>query len=156
MKKTLLRAGLAMLVLVLLALPALASGGDDSEPAAQKPADYRAGVQAIKAKDYHAAIDLMTKAAALNPKDADAFNYLGYAHRKLGDYDNAMKYYGLALELNPKHLGAHEYMGEALLELNRLDEAKKHLATLDNLCWLPCEEYRDLKKAVAAYEKAKK
>jgi hypothetical protein len=30
--------------------------------------------------------------------------------------------------------------------------AKEHLATLSQLCRITCEEYRDLKKAVAAYK----
>jgi hypothetical protein len=32
--------------------------------------------------------------------------------------------------------------------------AKQHLAKLDSLCLLPCSEYKDLKKAVEAYEKS--
>jgi hypothetical protein len=31
-------------------------------------------------------------------------------------------------------------------------KAKEHLGTLDKLCFLPCSEYSDLKKAIAAYE----
>ena len=30
-----------------------------------------------------------------------------------------------------------------------MDKAKEHLASLDKICILPCEEYRDLKKAIA-------
>jgi hypothetical protein len=33
-------------------------------------------------------------------------------------------------------------------------KAKEHLTRLDSLCFLPCSEYRDLKKAVEAYEKS--
>jgi tetratricopeptide (TPR) repeat protein len=158
MKRTLcIRAGLALVLFMLLALPALASGGgDDSDPAASKSASFKAGVTAIKAQDYRKAIEWMTRAIAEAPKDADAYNYLGYAHRKLGDYDNALKFYGRALELDPEHRGAHEYLGEAYLELHQPEEAKKHLAALDKICWLGCEEYRDLKKAVASYERAPK
>jgi hypothetical protein len=32
-----------------------------------------------------------------------------------------------------------------------LDKAKEHLAILDKLCFLPCEQYSMLKKAVADY-----
>ena len=52
----------------------------------------------------------------------------------------------------PKHRGAHEYIGEAYLALNDLANAKQHLAKLDSLCFLPCSEYTDLKKAIQEYE----
>ena len=32
-----------------------------------------------------------------------------------------------------------------------LAHAEQHLAALDKLCWLPCEEYDDLKAAIADY-----
>jgi hypothetical protein len=47
-------------------------------------------------------------------------------------------------------------MGEAYLALNDLPKAKEHLAQLDRLCLLSCEQYRDLKKAIQAYEKKAK
>jgi hypothetical protein len=33
-------------------------------------------------------------------------------------------------------------------------KAKEHLAQLDKLCLFSCQEYRDLKAAIAAYEKS--
>ncbi len=45
--------------------------------------------------------------------NADAWNYMGYACRKLGDMDNSFKHYDKALQLNPRYKGAHEYLGEA-------------------------------------------
>jgi len=32
-------------------------------------------------------------------------------------------------------------------------KAKEHLSVLDKLCFFPCEEYSDLKKAIADYER---
>lgn len=63
-----------------------------------------------------------------------------------------LRHYGEALRIDPKHRGAHEYIGEAYLKLNNLPKAKEHLAILDRLCTFGCEEYTDLKKAVASYE----
>ena len=40
--------------------------------------------------------------------------------------------------------------------VNDATKAKQHLAALDKLCFLPCEEYSDLKKAIAAYEARRK
>ena len=54
--------------------------------------------------------------------------------------------------IDPKHRGAHEYLGEAYLVLGDVAKAREHLATLNKLCFLPCSQYSDLKKAVQAYE----
>jgi hypothetical protein len=37
--------------------------------------------------------------------------------------------------------------------VNKLAKAEEHLAALQNICLLPCEEYEDLKKAIAGYRK---
>jgi len=58
------------------------------------------------------------------------------------------------LKLNPRHRGAHEYLGEAYLMINNLAKAEEHLAALQRICLLPCAEYGDLEKKVAAYRKA--
>jgi len=73
-----------------------------------------------------------------------------------GDPAKSIPLYEKALAIDPKHLGAHEYIGEAYLVLNDLPKAKEHLARLDRLCALSCEQYRDLKKAIQAYEKKAK
>jgi tetratricopeptide (TPR) repeat protein len=151
-----LRSGAFALTVMMLAASAWASGGgggDGDESGPPKSPEYKQGVQAIKAKDFAAGIEWMTKVIAVNPKDADAFNYLGFSQRKLGRLDEALQSYTHALELDPDHRGAHEYLGEAYLEMNQLAEAKKHLAVLDKLCWLPCEQFSDLKKAIETYEK---
>jgi tetratricopeptide (TPR) repeat protein len=84
--------------------------------------------------------------------DADAGNYRGYASRKTGDVAAAFGHYRRALTLNPKHRGAHEYIGEAYLMTGELAKAQEHLKVLDGLCTFSCEEYRDLKAAIAAYK----
>jgi hypothetical protein len=58
----------------------------------------------------------------------------------------------VSMRIDPKHRSAHEYIGEAFLVLGDLPKAKEHLAVLDKLCFFPCEEYSDLKKAVRDYE----
>jgi Flp pilus assembly protein TadD len=125
----------------------------DADLQAMADPDYGAGKLAIEARDWNAAIKSFTAAALRAPDNADIQNYLGYAYRNTGNLDAAFKHYQRALKLDPKHRGAHEYIGEAYLMIKDLANAEKHLAALDRLCLLPCEEYSDLKAKVAAYKK---
>ena len=106
---------------------------------------------APEAKNWRAALDAFNKVVATDPGNANAHNFLGYAYRKSGKLDLAFKHYEEALRLDPKHRGAHEYLGEAYLMVNNLAKAEEHLKVLDRLCLFGCEEYDDLKKAVAEF-----
>jgi len=98
------------------------------------------------------AIPLLKRVVVTEPKNADAYNYLGYSHRKLGAKDVALGYYQKALDLKPRHLGANEYLGELYLELGDIKSAEERLDVLDWACLLGCEEYTDLKNAIEAYK----
>ena len=50
-----------------------------------------------------------------------------------------------------RHRGAHEYAGEAYLMVDDLAKAEEHLTALQRIRLIPCEEYEDLKKTIAAY-----
>jgi tetratricopeptide (TPR) repeat protein len=135
------------------------AGAAPDEPRPSAPAsqnredpDYTAGVAAIKANDYAKAIPLFERVVARDDKNANAFNWLGYATRKAGDPAKSIPIYEKALAIDPNHKGAHEYIGEAYLLLDNPAKAKEHLARLNKLCFFPCGEYTDLKKAVEAYE----
>ena len=144
-------------LLLALALPgwtAIAAPSESvSAPTASAPedADYAAGKRAVEAKNWRAALDAFNKVVATDPGNANAHNFLGYAYRKSGKLDLAFKHYEEALRLDPKHRGAHEYLGEAYLMVNNLAKAEEHLKVLDRLCLFGCEEYDDLKKAVAEF-----
>lgn len=127
-------------------------GGGDERRAAPEDADFTAGVKAIKAGNYAAAIEALNRVIARDDKNADALNWLAYATRKAGDPAKSIPIYERALAINPKHRGAHEYIGEAYLALDDVAKARQHLARLDSLCFFSCEEYRDLKKAIEEYE----
>ena len=135
-------------------------GGGSSEPVTStaKPVDpnFAQAKALIEAKRYKEAMPLLQQAVATNPKNADAYNLMGYSTRKMGDANGSLQYYNQALAIDPKHLGANEYIGEAYLMLDRPAEANQHLARLDTLCTFGCTEYRMLKAAIADYKAGKK
>jgi Flp pilus assembly protein TadD len=108
---------------------------------------------AIAAKDWNAAIKALSSAALRDTRNPDIQNYLGYAYRHSGQLDLAFRHYQRALQLDPRHRGAHEYVGEAYLLANDLAKAEEHLAALQQICLIPCEQYEDLKKAIAEYRR---
>jgi Flp pilus assembly protein TadD len=147
---------LPLLLLVLAAAtfsPALHAVESDSDPVAAADPDYAAGRKAIEARDWNTAIRRFSAAALRAPDNADIHNYLGYASRNAGNLDDAFRHYHRALASDPRHRGAHEYIGEAYLMVKNLAKAEEHLAALDRICLLPCEEHADLKAKIAAYKK---
>jgi len=109
----------------------------------------------IAEKNWAAAIDELKKVD--DPASADWNNLMGYSLRKADPVANAEaaeKFYDAALRIEPRHRGALEYSGELYLMTGNLAKAEERLATLDKACFLPCEEYNDLKRAVARYKAA--
>jgi len=146
---------LALVVIAATLLSPLASaagGGGWAAPAKAVDPDYANAEKAIDAKDWATAIDLLTQVVARDEKNADVYNYLGYAERNRGNLDIAFKYYDRALALDPKHRGVREYLGEAYLLTGNLPKAEEQLAALDKLCFFSCSEYRELKEKIAGYK----
>jgi tetratricopeptide (TPR) repeat protein len=120
---------------------------------AQLDPDFKAGKQALAAEDWNGAIAAFERAALRDPDNADIQNYIGYAYRRLRQMGPAIGHYQKALMLNSRHRSAHEHLGEAYLVLGEPAKAQQQLAALENLCLIPCEEYEDLKRAIAAYRR---
>jgi hypothetical protein len=139
-------------LLLLVAASTFAVDTSPSPPAAGDklgPARTR-----IAEKNWPAAVDELKKVG--DSGNADWNNLMGYSLRKGGaaNYAEAEKFYDAALRIDPKHRGALEYSGELYLMTGNLPMAEQRLATLDKVCFLPCEEHSDLKKAVARYKAA--
>lgn len=149
--------GATALVLASVAI-VLAADTPTSPSAPAVDTDLATARARIDASDWKGASDVLQKAVARDPGNADYHNLLAYAIRKgpNPDMDRVFKHYGEALRINPKHRGAHEYIGEAYLMVGNVGKAKEHLAALDKLCFLPCGEFRDLKRAIEKHETAKK
>ncbi len=108
----------------------------------------------IAAKNWSGAIDELKRLNDVG--NADWNNLLGYSLRKASPPDlvGAEKFYDEALRINPKHRGALEYSGELYLMQGNLPKAEQRLTALDKACFMPCDEYNDLKKAVARFKAA--
>jgi tetratricopeptide (TPR) repeat protein len=130
------------------------AGGTPRTPSKPVDPDYTKAVTSIKSGDFTTAIPLLEGVVARDDANADAYNWLAYSVRRRGDPARSIPIYQKALAIDPKHKGAHEYIGEAYLAVDDLPKAKEHLTRLDGICFLPCSEYRDLRKAVEAYEKS--
>ena len=158
-------AALATLAIFTIATAALAasSGGSVPRPAEPRPSptspaqsatedDFSKAEYMIKAERYEEAIPLLQRVVAKNPRDADAWNYLGFASRKLGKKAEALDYYNKALGIDPNHKGAHEYLGELYLMMKDPAKAQEQLVALQGLCKSGCEEAEDLQQAIADYK----
>ena len=150
------------IVILTLALipPAMAAGTSSTSrppdrPRAQ-PSDYDLGVKAVQAGDYQRALGPLQKVVQADSRNADAWNYIEFSQRNLQHFDESLAPYQKALAINPDHRGANEYLGELYLKTGDLEKARERLSQLQNLCPGGCEEYDDLKKAVGAYQAARK
>jgi cytochrome c-type biogenesis protein CcmH/NrfG len=158
--KTLIRP----LILTALLAPAavLAAGDSNSSGTPAAPTAPRDPVlervsAATARQDWASAQAILRDAVAREPRNADYHNLYAYTVRKgpNPDMNLVFKHYNEALAIDPKHRGAHEYLGEAYLMVGNLAKAKEHLAMLDKLCFFSCDEYSDLKQAIAEYETKK-
>jgi len=147
----LLRAALVGATLALTAVAARAEPYEVDPDLAARDEDYAAGKRAVDRKDWDEAVRRFKLAERRHPEQADAQNIPGYAHRNLKQYDLAFVHYKRAIEIEPRHRVAHEYIGETYLLTGDLAGAEKHLDALRQICLLPCDELRDLDKAVAQY-----
>jgi len=147
--------GAALAGVLLIGAPAATLAADSRDtmgPSKPEDPNYTAGMKAVDSGNFMAAIPLLERVVERDGANADAYNSLAYAIRKSGDPARAISIYQKALAIDPKHRSAHEYIGEAYLELNDVAKAREHLAALDRLCFLPCSQYRDLKKAIETYQ----
>src|SRR5258706_97794 len=135
-----------------------AGGGDDPNVRGWGAAPVDSTVQAAQtrfaAKDWSGAEELLAKAIARSPQNADYHNLYAYSLRKgpNPNMDLVFRHYNEALRIDPKHIGAHEYLGEAYLMTGNLAKAREHLALLERICGA-CGEQAKLAHAVANVER---
>jgi tetratricopeptide (TPR) repeat protein len=126
---------------------------DEGDYIQHRSRNYQQAISYIKKSDYNSAESLLKKELETNPKDADTYNYMGYALRKMNDLKHSAIYYARALEIDPEHLGALEYQGELFLILGNLERATANLQQLEKLCWMGCDAYNALRASIEDYRK---
>ena len=144
---------LGAITLVVVLGPAWAA--DTPAPTSRAAVDKLAAARAqIGAKHWAAAIDELRRVNDNN--SADWNNLMGYSLRKgkTPDLAAAEKFYGEALRINPSHRGALEYSGELYLMTGDLGKAEQRLSVLEKACAMKCEEFAELKTAVAQFKAA--
>ena len=128
----------------------MASLGERADWAQLDP-DFALGLQALAREDWTGAISMLAPVALRDARNADIQNYLGYAYYRVRRLDAAFEHYRLALTLNPRQRSAHEHLGEAYLMLGNVPKAEEHLAALERICLVPCEQYDSLRRAIEKY-----
>src|SRR5262245_50939966 len=151
MTKLSMATGLLSMAVLLVAPESRAAPLEEGSALTQLDPDYVEGKKAIAEQDWGRAIKAFSSAALRDTRNADIQSYLGFAYRKSGQTETAFKHYEKALALDPRHRGAHEYVGEAYLLVNNLAKAEEHLAALERICLLPCDELEDLKEEIKRY-----
>ena len=150
MRKYLITAAAGMMAIGLLSSSAWAVTGDpDPLSSTQVKAELAKAQTSINDARYKSAIKSLNEIIKTNPRNADAYNLLGFSYRKSKDVKRAERNYARALRINPDHKGALEYMGELFLETDRRPKAEELLARLEKLCPNGCEELEDLRGAFA-------
>jgi len=128
------------------------SSGGSSTPTVNISAEIDDARKFIRLGRYSSAIRALRVVVQQDGQNADAYNLLGFASRKLERTKDAAKYYATALKIKPDHLGALEYQGELFLMLDQLEKANANLAKLLRLCGDNCHEYLDLKTDIASHQ----
>ena len=131
MRRHLILAAAGMMAIALHASNAWAVNSDpDPLTPTQVKAQLANAQSSIDSEQYRSAIRTLKAIIESNPRNADAYNLLGFSYRKTKDMRRAERNYNRALRIDSNHKGALEYMGELFLETDRREKAEELLARL--------------------------
>lgn len=106
-------------------------------------------IEAMDAKDYPQALDLLDQIVVLKPDFAEAWNKRATVYYLTDDYSASLADIRVTLSLEPRHFGALSGLGVIMEELDRKEEAMKafHRALEIN------PQLDDVKKSLQRLEK---
>src|SRR5262245_14727336 len=137
-------------------------GSMPSNPSVSTPdfdaaAEYRAGIEALKASQFDKAKKSFAKVLGVAPTDANCNFLAGLADAGLNDYKSAAKHYERAVKADSKMVEAHQELAVTYLKLGQRDKAEAELAKLQKLdadCKGTCDKAQSLKDAITAVQAA--
>jgi tetratricopeptide (TPR) repeat protein len=89
---------------------------------------FRIGVLLDKLGKRSESISRMKKVISLNPKDAQALNFIGYTYAEMGiNLEEALSYLKKAVEIRPNDGFILDSLGWVYVKLKKFDEAVKYL-----------------------------
>jgi len=151
---------LVAIVGTMLTAPALAAGGGGgggisqapsaSAPAYDAAAEYRAGVEALEAKNFKAAKTAFDHALSVVPRNASAQYMAGVARTGLGDLKGARRFYAKAAKIDQNMIAAWRDLGVTDGQLGEKAKAQETLAVIQtrrSACAETCPQAADLKAA---------
>jgi tetratricopeptide (TPR) repeat protein len=161
-----MRATLAATLLVLFtttgAVNAMEGGGATSSPSINTPqfdaaAEYRKGIEALKAQKFAEAKKAFNSVLSAIPSDANVNFLAGMADAGLNDLKSAARHYERAVRSNSKLAPAYQELAITYLKLGDRGKAQATFAKLqklDQACAGTCKDAQAIKDAVTAVQAA--
>ncbi|HET9160416.1 MAG TPA: hypothetical protein VFN88_07370, partial [Caulobacteraceae bacterium] len=132
-------------------------GGGFDSPTRDPAADYRRGVDALKAgkfKDADRAFSYVLEAA---PKDSNVWLLSGMAKAGKNDLKGAQRAYEKSVQYDDKNIDAHRELGLTYAKTNQAPKAQKELDALkakSDACKDTCTDAARLKASIGALQGA--
>jgi len=138
------------------------SGGGNTPPSMSSQdfdaaAEYRKGIDLLKAKNYADAKKSFAKVLGAAPTDPSANFLAGLADAGLNDLKSAVKHYERAVRANDKLIPAQQELGVAYVKTGDMQKAQATLAKLQKMndeCKGTCKDAADIKAAIDAVQAA--
>ena len=156
----------ASVTVILAAIPAVSlamnSAPSGSTPSMNAPefdaaAEYRKGIDALKANKFSDARSSFARVLGVAPNDANTNFLAGMADAGLNDYKAAVKHYERAVRADAKLVVAQQELGVSYAKLGDKAKAEATLAKLKSLdasCAGSCKDSDVIKKAISTIEAA--
>jgi tetratricopeptide (TPR) repeat protein len=94
--------------------------------AKQAEADFKEATEKMRQEDFDAAVEILKKMVADNPKDANAFYMLGIAYTKKQAYPEAIEALTKVTELSPSFAGSFHQLGLCYQQQNEKEKALQY------------------------------
>jgi tetratricopeptide (TPR) repeat protein len=152
----------ALLATASMGLANSSGGSMSSAPSMSAPefdaaAEYRAGIEALKASRFADAKKSFGKVLNVAGTDANANFLAGLADAGLNDLKSAARHYERATKSNGKMVEAHQELAVTYAKLGQRDKAQAELVKLQKLetdCKGTCENAQSIKDAITAVQAA--